>query len=439
MIKKFVIGIALVVGLGQSAQAAVGSSAIDHWYVRPSGACTFNGDGLSYSCASSSGGAGAFIGFNNILWTATSGLDDGDTLFVCGNHFTELVVLASGGPTAPIILDGACPGDPGSIDTHLLSGAIEAIDITQRSNITVQNFGKITDVQRGLYSAVGIKGAVRNGIMVFSSSANQSGFLIQDNVIDNRTASNASNVCHGIYFSGSGTTRFSAGTIRRNILLGTTTGCANGNNDDINVERVDGAFLIEGNYATGGHEGIDVSSGGPTVGMVIRDNMAVNNKVSGLKIHGGTDCPVGLQAYGNISYGNGTWAGIFEDVQNSTLKNNTFYQVGGTDPRETLNYSSVNGCTMTGNTIQDNIFVNGGYSLGVIRVNNDSRATFETNTITGNVYYQLTGISTLIQFDTDSSHNVTTSNFSTWAASHANDKNENPLFVTPVTSDSLSQ
>lgn len=97
--------------------AATGSAAVDTWYLRPVGACANNGDGLAYDCAASGGATGAFIGVANLIWTTTTGIDDGDTLYICGTleGDASLVPTAAGSASAPIIINFDCPGDPGKL------------------------------------------------------------------------------------------------------------------------------------------------------------------------------------------------------------------------------------------------------------------------------------------------------------------------------------
>lgn len=117
MVNRLALLLALVPAL---ADAATGSAAVDTWYVRPAGACANNGDGLAYACAASAGAAGAFIGITNIITTGTVGVDDGDTMYVCGAHslgsdtFTQ---FGSGTGGTYITISFACPGDTGSMTT----------------------------------------------------------------------------------------------------------------------------------------------------------------------------------------------------------------------------------------------------------------------------------------------------------------------------------
>lgn len=107
-------------------EAATGSASVDTWYVRPTGACANNGDGLAYDCASGAGLTGAFISGANVIWTATVGVDDGDRLYVCGVHTSTLNVGASaaGADRSPISIDFRCPSDTGSI--RLIAAMAEA-------------------------------------------------------------------------------------------------------------------------------------------------------------------------------------------------------------------------------------------------------------------------------------------------------------------------
>lgn len=414
----------------QALFAAVGSAAIDTWYVRPAGACQNNGDGLAYGCAETVGGTGAFVAFSSVIWTATTGVDDGDILYVCGAHQTELLVGGSGAVGTPIILDGACPNDPGSIDTSSLTGAIEAIEIADRDYITVRRFGSaILGGTLPVVQRTGIRGAKRHAVFSFAT-ATRTGITIEDNVVDNRTASHPSNVCHGIYFSGSGAGAFTVGRVRRNVSLGTSQNCANqSNNDSINIERASSDFIVEDNYGTGGNEGIDISSNV----TVIQRNRLFLNRFSGLKVHGISVCPVGMTVVGNEMWGNAQHAVIFQDTQNTTFANNTLENTGGAV--DALRYELVNACTHTGNNILNNI-IRGDYSNGVLRVagSDSTKATFEgSNTIMGNVYDQSGSSTTLIYFNNDTGNNVTKANFSTWQSAHAKERNQVPDFLSLVT------
>lgn len=117
-------------------QAATGSAAVDTWYVRPTAACANNGDGLSYACAASEGASGAFRDPSNIIWTSTTGVDDGDTLYVCGSHLDTVLAVGTvaGTRTLPITISFSCPSDRGSIRAvHNMTEALTANNWTNES------------------------------------------------------------------------------------------------------------------------------------------------------------------------------------------------------------------------------------------------------------------------------------------------------------------
>lgn len=99
--------------------AAPGTTGVESWYVRPIGACANNGDGLAYECAASPGASGAFLEAapSNVIWTTTTGVDDGDTLYICGAQTLPFTMAStiSGTLGARISLRFDCPGNTGSI------------------------------------------------------------------------------------------------------------------------------------------------------------------------------------------------------------------------------------------------------------------------------------------------------------------------------------
>lgn len=122
MVQKLLIGICFVIinVLNISiTHAAVGTSGTELWYVRSSTECAFNGDGLAYGCATEVGGSGAFVSNSpsNLIWTAVTGIDDGDTLYVCGTQKYPIVVPTNvvGTITQPIKISYDCPSNIGKI------------------------------------------------------------------------------------------------------------------------------------------------------------------------------------------------------------------------------------------------------------------------------------------------------------------------------------
>lgn len=118
------------------AEAATGSAAVDLFYARAATVCPNNGDGLAYGCAASPGASGAFSGLSNIVWTATTGVDDGDTLYVCGVIPGPLAVsaTATGTTGSHITISFACPGDAGTVRTITnMTEALTALNWTNES------------------------------------------------------------------------------------------------------------------------------------------------------------------------------------------------------------------------------------------------------------------------------------------------------------------
>lgn len=140
------------------AWAATGSAAAENWYVRPTGACANNGDGLAYSCAASAGAAGAFIGLNNVIFTSTTGVDNNDALYVCGAHSVTSnsdnlnPSAGDGADGSPISIDFRCPGDPGFITG---TGSVSGVRIFDRDYFSIYIYAPSTITAgaagRGIY------------------------------------------------------------------------------------------------------------------------------------------------------------------------------------------------------------------------------------------------------------------------------------------------
>lgn len=128
-----IVMLGLIVALIVDASIAIaGSDAVDTWYVRPNTECVVNGNGLAYTCAATPGGQGAFNSTDSGLnWTPTTGIDDGDIVYVCGFHKTGLLVgtLAAGSVNKPITVRFDCPGNPGRIlQQTILAEASQAVN-----------------------------------------------------------------------------------------------------------------------------------------------------------------------------------------------------------------------------------------------------------------------------------------------------------------------
>lgn len=73
--------------------AAVGTSAAENWYLIQG--CTHNGDGLAQACAPSAGASGAWNDPANVSWTVTTGVDDGDSLWIGGTFVCKTLTVGS--------------------------------------------------------------------------------------------------------------------------------------------------------------------------------------------------------------------------------------------------------------------------------------------------------------------------------------------------------
>ncbi len=104
-VKVFVKWVAMILGV-----ASPGMAPAADWFWRPMAGGPYGAqDGSSY--------ADAWHMATSIAWNR---IRPGDTLYVCGLHDggsadSVLHVQASGTPASPILISGACPGDPGSI------------------------------------------------------------------------------------------------------------------------------------------------------------------------------------------------------------------------------------------------------------------------------------------------------------------------------------
>lgn len=118
-IRLWVVVILLLLCTISSTFAAIGTTSSESWYVRPNTECAFNGDGLAYSCATEVGGSGAFVSAvpSNLIWTPSIGIDDGDTLYVCGSQIHPIFVPSNavGTALAHITIRFDCPSNTGKI------------------------------------------------------------------------------------------------------------------------------------------------------------------------------------------------------------------------------------------------------------------------------------------------------------------------------------
>ncbi|MFC1615314.1 MopE-related protein [Patescibacteria group bacterium] len=157
--------------------ADLACSAVNYWYVRPSGGNYNAENGTNYNNAWD-----GFIGSNRINW---SQIQPGDTLYICGTHSDQsLFVGASGTVGKQIKISGDCTTDlgnpdPGSITSSPWSGilirdksyiAVSDITIydTQESGLVVDTFngtGDITGITiERVISHSNLRGDNSNGI-----------------------------------------------------------------------------------------------------------------------------------------------------------------------------------------------------------------------------------------------------------------------------------
>jgi hypothetical protein len=100
------------------------SGACETAYARSSVDCDFNGDGTGYGCAASGGAAGAWRGLANVVKTVTTGVDDCDTLKICGSFpagdmmvvnstgiFLSSTQLTAASESARITVTGDCSAE----------------------------------------------------------------------------------------------------------------------------------------------------------------------------------------------------------------------------------------------------------------------------------------------------------------------------------------
>ena len=394
------------------------------WYVRPSTVCPVNGNGLQPSCATSNGGPGAFSGFGAIIWSPTSGVKAGDTLYVGGLHTTQLSVSVSGTPSARITISGDFPGDRGAINTAGGAATDSAILLLNSSHVSVTGFGLLV--------------GNRSAVLLYSANAAMDNNTITRNVIDNRTSSSPTNVCNGIMADGPNNhTRV---RIEYNTILGTASNCGGtSNSDGINLIRLNSG-TIAWNDVSGSEGGIDVD--GQLEGVEIYGNWSHDNRVDGLKAFGGHVCPVGpLKVHQNLFINNGHWGVIWQNQKNSIFADNVVLQFRDTPQSGSAPYGGLqtedpplfNGepCQSSGNTYLGNILV-ADWQYGVAIHYSLTRAQFEAGNIwQDNLLYQVGSQTPMIWFGTPLAPTsiVTPITYPGWQTSHPGDMYGAPQFV----------
>lgn len=407
-----------------SAFAAVGTAVPQAWFVRPASICPMNGDGLGYECAATTGAHGAFSGLSNILWTATTGVDDGDTLYVCGAHASQLAPTGSGSLTARIKVSGDCPGDRGSINTAGGSALDSAILLLNTSHVEVSGFGLLT--------------GNRSAILMYASNVAMTNIVITRNVIDNRTSASATNVCNGVMSDGPfGHEQL---VVDYNTILGTATNCGNTSNSDaINLIRLKSG-RIAWNDLSGSEGGIDLD--GSVQGVDVYGNYSHDNRVDGMKVFGGHVCPIGpLRVQQNLFVNNGNWGAIWQNQRNGLFADNTIIQFRDTPQSGNAPYGGLqledpalfdgSACAGTNTAYLGNI-ITANWQYGAVTHYSITRAAFESaNVWEGNLVYQNGTQTPLIWFGTPlaPTSQVNAGNYTGWQSSHKGEMNAAPQFV----------
>lgn len=407
-----------------AALAAVGDANPQSWFVKSATDCSINGDGLGQDCAASAGAHGAFSTFANILWATTTGVDDGDTLYVCGAHATQLTVGASGSVGKRIRISADCPGYRGSIDVHGTTDLTAAIDLYGRSSIEITGFAGLT--------------GNRAAILLYSANAVMDNNYIHRNVLDNRTSASGTNVCDTI--KGDGPNGHTDLVIVYNTILGTATNCGGTTNSDgINIVRYKSG-VIAWNDVSGSEGGIDLD--GTFEGVDVYGNWSHDNRVDGSKVFAGYSCPIGpLRMQQNLFVNNGNWGAIWQNMRNSLFADNTVIQFrdsvqsgnapyGGMQTDDPVMFSGAL-CPGTNNTFIGNIIA-ANWQYGVVSHYSNTRAVFDAaNLWQGNLLYQNGAQTPFIWFGTPlaPTSQVNAGNYAAWQTAHQGDMNAAPQFV----------
>ena len=404
--------------------AVAGTPAVDAWFVRPASVCPTNGDGLGYECALSPGAHGAFSGLDKIRWEPLSGVDDGDTLYVCGDHNKQLSVSATGSALAPVNISGDCPGDRGSINTAGGGALDSAVLLLNVSHIRVSGFAQLT--------------GNRAAILVYASSGPMEHITINRNVIDNRLSASTTNVCNGIGFDG--TFPHVAVTITHNTILGTATNCGGtSNNDGINLIRLKSG-RIAWNDVSGSEGGIDID--GTLEGVDVYGNWVHDNRVDGMKAFGGHACPIGpARVQQNLFVNNGNWGVIWQNQRNSLFADNIIVQFRDTPQSGSAPYGGLQTedptlftgatCPSANNAFLGNI-ITANWQYGVVTHYSQTRAEFDAGHVwQGNLLYQNGTQTPLIWFGAPltPTSQINAANYADWKAAHKGDVNAAPQFI----------
>ena len=407
-----------------TSQSAVGDAASQAWFVRPVSVCPINGDGLGYECASLTGAHGAFSGVSSVQWAPVAGVDDGDTLYICGSHQTMLNTSASGSAGKRIVISGDCPGDRGSINTAGGSPVDSGIQLINSSYVEIRGFGVIT--------------GNRAAVLLYASNGPMVGNIITRNIIDNRTSTSTTNVCNGIGADGSFPHQDLIVTY--NTVLGTATTCGGTSNSDaINLIRLKSG-TVAWNDVSGSEGGIDLD--GTLEGVDVYGNWVHDNRVDGMKAFGGHACPIGpARVQQNLFVNNGNWGVIWQNQRNSLFADNIIVQFRDTPQSGSAPYGGLQTedptlftgatCPSANNAFLGNI-ITANWQYGVVTHYSQTRAEFDAGHVwQGNLLYQNGTQTPLVWFGTPlaPTSQVNSSNYAAWQTGHKGDLNAAPQFV----------
>lgn len=141
-----------------TAVKGIGGSGGTAWYVRPAGGSYGAEDGTTYDTA--------WDGFSNIDWTAT-GVQPGDTLYVCGTH-TELLSVGGSGIFGQVItIRGDYSEAAGIIDGEDTRNACLAIE--SKNYVTISAISLIDAVVSCSYTSGTSSNVIFNGVISLGS------------------------------------------------------------------------------------------------------------------------------------------------------------------------------------------------------------------------------------------------------------------------------
>lgn len=393
-------------------------------YLRAASLCPNNGNGTAYACAATVGGVGAWNTSSNanVVWGSGAGkVSAGDTLYVCGSAVNfSIIPTISGSSGNRWKISGLCPGETNL--GYLQGGPSNNFSIDIELN---KSYYTIEDLRLGWAK----RDSLYMGV-VDAGGADATDITIQRVEAENKLATTTTNVCHTIYLN-----KVPGGLYAANNFLlqdikvtGTSQACANGNNDGINLEALGTGAIVRRIDSSGSHEGLDVSGG---ISPQFYQIYSHDNFYSGIKWHGLMSCMSGLRAWGIVVADNAVNGVIWQDVVNGYLSQSDIKHAGTLHGLDIESVNTHSGACVTGENTYLNNYISADYNAGAARIYDTTKADFEANnTWNGNVLRQAGSQTTLIYWSDEvgRTNDVTTSNFSSWQATHTKDQQQ----VAPV-------